>query len=311
MARYAARSEVGATRSSNAAKPLRFPGCRGGVVPGRLRGFPQEWQARLEMLQLLPLARRYLEPTPPEVYEPHVTELRQQVAGLASLEGIAYCLRNDDPATRVLGCVALQCWEDTLASFELGPCFALERRDARRWRETRPLWQLLGCADRLDASRHSNTLTEQLDEVRTFLYANDDLDPGRECRTYLEQILFRNVQQSRALTPADLSLESTSWRAPRHDAAHQRKVYRFDVVVAGADTILNRIHRVEYQLPPAWDDHGRNRAHQVVVNRRSRFKLKDLAYTDLTVDANIHVWGQPDPIRLSTSVRITETGRRL
>lgn len=89
-------------------------------------------------------------------------------------------------------------------------------------------------------------------------------------------------------------------------------MYRFDIVVAAPDEILNRIHRVEYLLPAAWDERGRNRAHQVVVNRRSRFKLKDLTYaSDLDVHADIHFWGQPEPIRLSTVLRVTETGQRL
>jgi hypothetical protein len=87
---------------------------------------------------------------------------------------------------------------------------------------------------------------------RTFLYANDDLDAGRECRRYLEQILFRNTPHThtRAVTPADLKLQSSCWRAPQHDAAHQATVYRFEVVIDAPDEILTRIHRFEYQLPP-------------------------------------------------------------
>lgn len=75
--------------------------------------------------------------------------------------------------------------------------------------------------DRIDASRRPATLIEELDEIRTFLYANDDLDAGRECRRYLEQILFRNTPHTRAVTPADVILQSSCWRAPQHDAEHQ------------------------------------------------------------------------------------------
>jgi hypothetical protein len=265
---------------------------------------PEEWLASLNMLQLLPIARRYLEPEPPETYGPQETELRYRIGAVASAEGIASCLKSEDPATRVLSYFALQYRTASVVEFDLASCFALERLDARRWRETRPLRQLLVCVDRLGSDR-SGLVTGQLDETRTFLYANGDLDPGRECRNFLESMLFRFANTGTPVTIGDLSLESSCWRAPQHDEKHHATVYRFDVVVTALDEILDRIHRVEYHLPPAWDDHGYNRAHQVIVNRRTRFKLKDLTYaSDLDVHADVHFWGQSDPIHLLAEVKV-------
>jgi hypothetical protein len=221
-------------------------------------------------------------------------------------------LKSSDGATRILGYVAIQRWSGPSVNFDLGPCFALERRDARRWRETRPLWQLLVSVESLGLDRRNAAVWGELDETRTFLYANDDIDPGRECRNQLEKILFHGVKASGAVTQAEVRLASSCWRAPQHDAKHRTNVYRFDVAVDAADEILDRIHRVEYQLPPDWDAHGLLRAHQVIVSRRNRFKLKDLTYaSNLTVNAQIHFWGQSYPVRLSTIVRVTETGPRL
>jgi hypothetical protein len=273
---------------------------------------PGEWQARLKMLKLLPIARQYLELKAPELYERDAAELRDRIGDVASIDGVASCLKSSDGATRILGYVAVQRWSGPAANFELGPCFALERRDARRWRETRPLWQLLVCVDSPGLVRRNAAVMGELDETRTFLYANDDIDPGRECRNQLERILFRAVNATSAVTQADVRLASSCWRAPQHDEKHHATVYRFDVVVEAASEILDRIHRVEYQLPPAWDAPGRQRAHQVIVSRRSRFKLKDMTYaSDLTVNVQIHVWGQSEAIRLSTVVKVAETGPRL
>lgn len=107
------------------------------------------------------------------------------------------------------------------------------------------------------------------------------------------------------MTNSDLRLDWKCWRTPQFDAEHKATVYRLDVVVDAAPAIMERIHRVEYYLPPAWDASGRSRAYQIVVSRSSRFQLKDLTYaSDLDVHAEVHVWGQSESVRLSVRVTV-------
>jgi hypothetical protein len=117
---------------------------------------------------------------------------------------------------------------------------------------------------------------------------------------------------SEPITQTHIALTSSCWRAPKHDHRFPHPAYRFDVVVVGADPALDRIERVVYHLPQAWDHHGTEpRARQEKRNRRVRFRLEDITFADLIVHADVHVMEQPEPVRLSTFVRRAESGPRI
>jgi hypothetical protein len=114
------------------------------------------------------------------------------------------------------------------------------------------------------------------------------------------------------ITQTHIALTSTCWRAPKHDSRFPYPVYRFDVVVVGADSVLDRIERVVYHLPPAWNEFGTEpRAFQEKQKRLDRFRLEDITFSDLIVHADVYVREQKEPVTLSTFVQRSETGHRL
>lgn len=115
------------------------------------------------------------------------------------------------------------------------------------------------------------------------------------------------------VTAEHLALIHTSWRSPQHDGQfngyHQYNVHRFDVVLAAKNTeIMDRIEQVTYYLPPAWPPTS---SPTTVMNKESRFKLKELAWADVLVRAKVFVRNQKPPVDLSCFVRLTETGPRI
>ena len=110
------------------------------------------------------------------------------------------------------------------------------------------------------------------------------------------------------VTGEHLALINSSWRAPQHDSRFPgNKVYRFDVILAGDPSVLARVEKVVYMLPPAWGETSPIE----VDSKTPLFGLKQLAWSDLLVRARIYVQRQFEPIYLSSFVRLTEHGTRL
>jgi hypothetical protein len=109
------------------------------------------------------------------------------------------------------------------------------------------------------------------------------------------------------ITSAHLALINSSWRSPKHDREYPgNRVYRFDVVLWGDSTVLDRVERVIYLLPEAWKNSPVS-----IDNRSALFGHKDLAWADVLVRAHVEVKSQREPIYLSSFVRLTEQGRHL
>lgn len=74
------------------------------------------------------------------------------------------------------------------------------------------------------------------------------------------------------VTGEHLALINSSWRAPKHDSQFPgNKVYRFDVILAGDPSVLARVERVVYMLPPAW-----GKISPLEVNSKTRPDSADL-----------------------------------
>jgi hypothetical protein len=110
------------------------------------------------------------------------------------------------------------------------------------------------------------------------------------------------------ITGEHLALINSSWRAPKHDSRFPgNKVYRFDVILAGDPSVLGRIEKVVYMLPPAWGETS-----PIEVDAKTPlFGLKQLAWSDLLVRARIYIQQQFEPVYLSSFVRLTDQGTRL
>jgi TIR domain len=114
-------------------------------------------------------------------------------------------------------------------------------------------------------------------------------------------------KQGEPITAAHLALINSSWRSPQHDQKYQgNAVYRFDVILWGDSTVLDRVERVIYLLPEAWKNSPIS-----TENRSTLFGHKDLAWSDVLVRAHVEVKDQGGPIYLSSYVRLTEQGRHL
>lgn len=119
---------------------------------------------------------------------------------------------------------------------------------------------------------------------------------------YLREVLL----PTDLLTGEHFALIHSSWRAAKHDARFNQRVYRFDVLLDGAAALLDRVESVTYLLPPAWPT-----SPVTVVDRRSAFGLKELAWADVLVRAKVRVKDQETAIPMSAFVRLTDAGQRL
>jgi hypothetical protein len=111
------------------------------------------------------------------------------------------------------------------------------------------------------------------------------------------------------ITGEHLALIYSCWRAPQFDEKWRgHEVYRFDVIVEAAPTVLDSIEKVEYRLPPAWPPSS---SPKEVFDRPSAFGLKELTWADLLARARVYIRDQEEPIYLSCHIRLSQHGPRL
>jgi hypothetical protein len=108
------------------------------------------------------------------------------------------------------------------------------------------------------------------------------------------------------ITGEHLALIYSCWRAPQHDQRWGQEVYRFDIILEAAQTVLQQVERVVYLLPPAWPTSPKE-----VGDRASAFGLKELTWGDLLARARVHIRNQEEPVYLSCYVRLSQHGPRL
>jgi hypothetical protein len=108
------------------------------------------------------------------------------------------------------------------------------------------------------------------------------------------------------ITEDHVALRHSSWRYPKKDAEFRRSMYAFHVIVEAADDVLDRIERVTYTLHPSYKD----RVH-VISDRASRFKLKELAWGESIVRAEVRVRDQEQPIQLRRYIDLWHSGPRI
>jgi prokaryotic YEATS domain len=155
-------------------------------------------------------------------------------------------------------------------------------------------------------------LAERLPERLPTIFKSAKLPGGFEFefREYERNVQVKVPEtSSETLSPANFALTYTCWRAPKHDhnpkfQGHQ--VYRFDVKLTAAPAAMDRVERVKYLLPPAWDT-----SPITVTNRDTSFLLKEVTWADLLVRAEVYAREQNAPVELSCFVRLSEHGPRL
>jgi hypothetical protein len=110
------------------------------------------------------------------------------------------------------------------------------------------------------------------------------------------------------VTHNHMALIHSSWRYPKKDKEFQRPVYAFHAVIQAQDSVLDRIEFVRYTLSRSYPN-----PIQTSVNRQNRFKLKELAWGEsiLRAEVKVKVKGQDDLIKLSRYINLTQTGPRI
>lgn len=108
------------------------------------------------------------------------------------------------------------------------------------------------------------------------------------------------------VTQNHMALIHSSWRYPKKDEEFKKPMYAFHAVIQGQDIVLDRIEFVRYSLHPSYPNQI-----QTSTDRKSRFKLKEIAWGEFTLRAEVKVEGQDDLIKLSRYVNLTQTGSKI
>ena len=108
------------------------------------------------------------------------------------------------------------------------------------------------------------------------------------------------------ITADHMALIHSSWRYPKKDIEFGMPMWAFHVIVQAREEVLNRIESVKYLLDPAYPN-----PIQIVTDRLSRFKLKELANGESTVRCEVKIKGQPNTVRLERYINLTNTGPRI
>jgi hypothetical protein len=108
----------------------------------------------------------------------------------------------------------------------------------------------------------------------------------------------------------NLALLHTSFRAPKADDRFRDglQYYQFEVIVIAPNAVMERIEYVTYHLEKAWPEANRK---QVISDRGSRFKMKELANGTSIVTADISIKGQSEAVKLNRFIDLRSDGPRL
>ena len=108
------------------------------------------------------------------------------------------------------------------------------------------------------------------------------------------------------ITADYMALIHSSWRYPKMDIKFGMPMWAFHVVVQARDEVLDRIESVTYFLDPSYPS-----PIQRVLDRPSRFKLKELANGESTLRCDVKIKGQAELITLERYINLTNTGPRI
>jgi len=130
---------------------------------------------------------------------------------------------------------------------------------------------------------------------------------------YLSKQLERHIPLPAAeqLTGAEnVALLHTSFRSQKAEERFPdgRRYYQFEVIVVAPDFGMEKINSVTYHLEKAWPEANRT---QVIRDRSSRFKMKELANGTSIVTATIEIEGQAQPLKLNRFIDLRPDGPRL
>lgn len=146
---------------------------------------------------------------------------------------------------------------------------------------------------------------------RIILMLAENLENGSDFHTPWVSICkppakFEALEKGGKITSSHIALVHSSWRIPRKDKEYRRPMYCFHAIIQGNDEVLDRIESVTYSLHKSYPN-----PIQVITNRKSRFKLKELAYGESNLIATVHIKNQEETVKLTRYINLTETGPKI
>jgi hypothetical protein len=103
-----------------------------------------------------------------------------------------------------------------------------------------------------------------------------------------------------------IALVHSSWRYAKKDEEFGKKMYVIQVVVFANDDVMEKIEKVRYILHPTY----KINVHEC-TNRAERFEMKELAWGDFILRAEIQIKGQTEKLKLTRYINLAETGSNL
>lgn len=113
-------------------------------------------------------------------------------------------------------------------------------------------------------------------------------------------------EKNEPVTENHMALVHSSWRYPKKDSEFKRTMYCFHAIIQAPKEVLNRIEYVKYHLHPSYPN-----IEQTVTNKDSQFKLKELAWGESNLKANVKIEKQDKLIQLSRYINLNESGSRI
>ncbi len=103
-----------------------------------------------------------------------------------------------------------------------------------------------------------------------------------------------------------LALLHSCWRYPKKDKEFGKKMYVIQVIVQANKGVLDRIEYVKHSLHPSYPNKL-----QTKTDRENNFELKEVAWGEFNLKAEVKIKGQKELINLSRYINLTETGDNL
>lgn len=108
------------------------------------------------------------------------------------------------------------------------------------------------------------------------------------------------------ITENNIALIHSSWRYQKKDKEFRQKMYVIQILVQANDDVLDKIEYVKYSLHPSYPN-----PIQTKTDRRNQFQLKELAWGEFNLKAEVKIMDQEEVVNLTRFINLTETGEYL
>ena len=114
------------------------------------------------------------------------------------------------------------------------------------------------------------------------------------------------VKKNEDVTSEHLAIIHSSWRYKKMDTTFDKKMYGLQVIIQGQPHTLDRIEFVTYYLHPDYKE-----TVQTKYDRSRNFELKELAWGESIIRAEVKIKGQEKRVKLSRFMNLSDSGERL